>query len=69
MCLLGPDVVYKVRVVASSVWVLEERSWASKVFITREGIKFAVDDPTRLVYSFHTANVIAAQAGIRLDKE
>ena len=39
------------------------------MFITREGMDFIVDDPTRLIYSLHKANVIAEQKGIWLYKE
>ena len=42
----------------------EERSWVPEVFI-REGINFTIDDPTRVVYSPHKANLIAAQMGIQ----
>ena len=69
MYLLGPDKVHQVRVVASSVWVLQERSWVREVFVIREGINFTVDDPTRLVYSLHKANLIATQVNIRQYKE
>ena len=34
-----------------------------------EGINFTVDDPTRLVYSLHKANLIATQVGIRQYKK
>ena len=67
--LLGPDVVYQVTMVASSIWVPEERSPTPEVFIIREGINFTIDDPTRSVYSLHKANIITAQVGIRKYKE
>ena len=69
MYLLGPDQVYKVRVQASSVWVLEVRRREPEVFIIGEGINFTVEDPTRLMHSLHKANVIAEQVGIQLYKE
>ena len=61
--------VYKVRVLASSVWVPEVRRWEPEVFIISEGINFTVQDTTRLMQNLHRANVIAEQVGIRLYKE
>ena len=48
MYLLGPDEVYQVRVVASSVWVPEERIWAMEVFIIKECMNFTVDEPDKV---------------------
>ena len=61
MYLLAPDHVYKVRVLASSVWVPEVRRWEPEVFIIGESINFTVEDTTRLMQNLHTANVIAEQ--------
>ena len=69
MYLLAPDQVYKVRVLASTVWVPEVRRWEPEVFIIGEGINFTVEDTTRLMQNLHRANVIAEQVGIRLYKE
>ena len=65
MYLLGPDEVYQVRVVASSIWVPKERIWVPEVCITREGINVLVDDLTRLVYNLHTAKMMAAHAVVQ----
>ena len=46
MYLLAPDQVYKVRVLASTVWVPEVRRWEPEVFIIGEGINFTVEDTT-----------------------
>ena len=69
MYLLAPDQVYKVRVLASTVWVPEVRRWEPEVFIIGEGINFTVEDTTRLMQNLHRANVVAEQVGIRLYKE
>ena len=69
MYLLAPDQVYKVRVLASSLWVPEVRRWEPERFIIGEGINFIVEDTTRLMQNLHRANVIAEQVGIRLYKE
>ena len=69
MYLLAPDQVYKVRVLASTVWVPEVTRWEPEVFIIGEGINFTVEDTTRLMQNLHRANVIAEQVGIRLYKE
>ena len=66
---LGPDQVYQIRVEASSIWVPEERRWGPQVFSIREGIIFTVNDPVRLMYSLHKANVIAKRLGMWLYKE
>ena len=65
MYLLAPDQVYKVRVLALSVWVPEVRRWEPEVFIIGEGINFTLEADANL----HPANVIAEQVGIRLYKE
>ena len=69
MYLSAPDQVYKVRVLASSVWVPEVRRWEPEVFIIDEGINFTVEDTTRLMQNLHRAKLIAEQVGIRLYKE
>ena len=69
MYLLAPHQVYKVRVLASTVWVPEVRRWEPEVFIIGEGINFTVEDTTGLMRNLHRANVIAEQVGIRLYKE
>ena len=69
MYLLAPGQVYKVRVLASTVWVPEVRRWEPEVFIIGEGINFTVEDTTKLMQNLHRANVIAEQVGIRLYKE
>ena len=69
MYLLAPDQVYKVRLLASSVWVPEVRRWEPEVFIIGEGINFTVEDTTRLLQNLRKANMIAEQVGIRLYKE
>ena len=48
------DQVYKVRVLASSVWVPEVRRWEPEVFIIGEGINFTVEDTTRLMQNLHS---------------
>ena len=65
----GSNMVYKVRVLASSVWVPEVRPWEPEVFIIGEGINSTVEDTTRLMQNLHRANLIAEQVGIRLYKE
>ena len=65
MYLLGPDRVYRVQVVASCVWVPEERIWAPEVFIMGEGIHFKVDDSVRLMAHLDHANIIAVELGLR----
>ena len=45
--LLALDQVYKVRVLASTVWVPEVRCLEPEVFIIVEGINFTVEDTTR----------------------
>ena len=51
------------------MWVPEVRRWGPEVFLIGEGIKFTVQDTTRLMQNLQKANVIAEQVGIRLYKE
>ena len=62
---MATDEVYKVKVVASSAWVVEDRIWAPEVCIIGEGIDFTVDDTARSFSNLHTTNTTASQVGMQ----